>query len=684
MIMKKKQLLLLLLIGLLYAEGQGFAQTQITPECSVTMEADRYIIHFTLPDYTFENEDGNDYEDGNGDGGVADSCGIFSEIVFNSMSENDVLDLPGYPALPFYSLDLLIPNCTEIINVEMSSAVTDYDYPPYFIVPAHMGNTVNIDETYTELDGECYNTQYYSNGYSCDYPSGFYTNFYSISNTYNISGYKGVTFSIFPFSYHPEQGYMEVLREVDFILELDCGDLTGTIDEIREEPTLDAFYTQLYFDTFEGMTIANNIETNGNYLIIASHREMEESLMPYVYYKLSQNYNTEVIYLDEEDGLGNSYWIRNLIYGNGFFPFPDFVLLVGSLNDIPPYSGTGTTANPFSDDGYHPRVGRWIVKKQNDIYGYYPDLDNIINKTIYTEHGYLNTYSTAALFSGKDKWKRRSKFFFNDLKIIANNSFNEMGIPVTLHNGRTIADSTAQTYMKNAIQNHPRFFIYSGHGFSPDPSGIASPYKIRAYANGTNQISSLENYSPHPMGFGFACSLNTFTTDNNFGAKWVATSNAGGVTFYGSTTTTYNYPDRYLAKKIFNQLYKMTSKLDNFPISLWLRVSEDKYYHSLQVVWRGRQIAKYNLIGDPTLAVYGMDYSGIYAPFHAPKIGNITCEGTQNDQSVIQIVIYDINGHRIKNIDPSASIESLPLPCGVYLIKTIFSDYTFETNKIIK
>ena len=683
--MNKKQMLVtfLFILGMFCAVSQVSAQTQITitQGCYVTMEPNRYIVHFSLPDYWYQDEDGNDYEEGDGDGGDDDGCGTFSEIVMGNNAEYDVTDIPGYPALPFLSMDLLLPECAENIIVTSMAGVTTYDNPPHYISPAFMGSEVDENgDVIEELDEDCYNIEYYTSGATNDFPYGFYNHeSYTVSDIYTESGYKGFTFSIFPFSYHPENGQMEVLREMQFIIEFDCGDLDNTIAEIQETATVDATAAQLYFDTFNGMDIVPHTSTgeNGSYLIIASHRDMEGSLSQYVQYKQSQNFNTEVIYLDDFGALGDRMMIELLIKFNVLLPNPDYVLLVGSLNDIPPYSGTGTGAHPFTDDGYHPRLGRWIISDIYNYSGHYPDIDNIINKTIDTEQAYVNTLSTAALFSGKDNKKRRSKFFFNDLKKIANASFSDMGILYTLCNGRTIPnESSAQTYMRNAIQNHPRFFIYSGHGYD---LGISVPYNIN-----TSNIGFLSYQSPFAMGFGFACHLNSYTLDENFGARWVAAPNIGGVTFYGSTITTYFYPDRYLSKKIFTQLRKITNKMANFPISLWLRTGESKYYNALKVVWRRRQVKKYNLIGDPTLAVYGMDNSGTYAPFHAPERETIANKATGNELSVAKKEIYDISGKKITGIDGSVGIETLPLQPGVYVVKTIFMDGSFETNKIIK
>lgn len=55
-----------------------------------------------------------------------------------------------------------------------------------------------------------------------------------------------------------------------------------------------------------------------------------------------------------------------------------------------------------------------------------------------------------------------------------------------------------------------------------------------------------------------------------------------------------------------------------------------------------------------------------------------------NSAQISKIEIYDINGRIITSSDCPINIETLPLQPGVYVVRTIFADNTFETNKIIK
>lgn len=464
---------------------------------------------------------------------------------------------------------------------------------------------------------------------------------------------------------------MDVLREATFVIEWSCGNLIETMDSLRRSETFNSYVGQLYFDTFNETAIENT-GVNGKYLIVAARSNMANDLETYVSYKRSQNYETEVVYLDENGALGNAVRISELIENNYLIDNPDFVLLVGSLDDIPARSGSTSNSDPYSDDRYHPFLGRWITGE------HYDDVRTIINKTIAAESNYVRTYSTAALFSGIDNGSRfMSRSLYRNIEKVANRSFDRMGIPYTLYDGRDYSSSPnqAQNYMYSALQSNVRFFMYTGHG---NQVCIGAPYSLCYY--------DLPNSNfPYSMGFGFACNMNSYTTDFNFGARWIAGNN-GGATFYGSTITTYLSPDNSLAKKIFTQLRKLTDKIENFPISIWLRIAEDKYINAFRFPVRDRQVLKYNLMGDPTLIVYGMDDSGAYAPFHISKKYNKEIEEDNfyigNQVDIIEL--YSIGGNKIATIDNEASFVQSSLQPGVYIVKKIYRDGTVSTFKFMK
>lgn len=129
----------------------------------------------------------------------------------------------------------------------------------------------------------------------------------------------------------------------------------------------------------------------------------------------------------------------------------------------------------------------------------------------------------------------------------------------------------------------------------------------------------------------------------------------------------------------------MTDRTYNFPISVWLKLSEQDYYWAFPTILRDIQIEKYNLMGDPTLYVYGMDAYGTIAPFQKPiQNEHNTQEELPESSSIHSVEVYDIKGQLIAKVNNTQSVDMLPIKNGVYIIKTIYKDGTTNTNKIIK
>lgn len=653
---------------------------QLTPECEAYIDQDRYIIHFTLPDYTIEidNNDNDNYP------GQDDECGKYS--VIEMKTDYDATDIPSYPVLPFFSLNLLLPDHYGNLSYTPHILQTETIHVDPRITPAFKGGKYIYDplgDQYVDYDnGDCYDTYYYQHGYDSIYTHGFYMDYFNIDTIYSFFNTNGLAFSIHPFSYHPETGVVNVLKEAEIEISFTGDDLINFVQTYTTMENVTEKVVATHYDTFNDMLLTDASHDNGNYLIIAAAHDMSSYLQPYVSYKTYQHYNVEVLYLDYYGIVGNKSAIRNLIHNNGIMNNPDYVLLVGSLDQIPPF-GTSSSILPYTDDGYfHPLIGRWLVKSE---YGTYPDIEHLVDKTISSEYDYTNIYSHAALFSGTDNTKRKSKRFYYRMQKIA----EQICIPYSFYDGRSsTVDFNA---MKNALQTIPcNIFAYGGHGTSfvdysniEIATGIANPYKIMPsylpYIYPYNTIVDLNNSSPYPMGFGFACSLNSYATMDNFGARWCA-EKFGGSTFYGATTESFTTSNNYLSKRMFAKMTNITNKIENFPLSLLIHCSEMNYLFALPTLTRLNQIIKYNLIGDPTIYVYGMGSYGIPAPYHMPKS---TCFTHDNNSTMrVKQEIYSVNGILMYTLTPGENISDLPLANGMYIIRSLFDDETSETQKI--
>ena len=663
--MKSLFLRVLWLIGIIWMPiSILFAQQtyQITPEIEMTVEPNRYVLHFVLPEYWLEEDDGHDYENEYNYGEV-DSCDVFTNIEMNT--DYDVTDEPGYPELPFFSVDLLLPS--EISNIQTTA---DYgrvveELIPSFIQPAQAGGFFTPEGTYVNFDEECYyNDEYYTSNVDANYPVGFCRNFYSCTAPYNIYSNKGITLSIFPFKYFPADGYMEVLLEAEFVIEFEGENMLDVIDERLSSTSYASNISKLYFDTFNDMSPSyNSTDNNQTLLIIAADSDMDSTLTSYVQYRQSQGMNVEILYLDDYSAIGNATIIHNLISTHN----ADYVLLVGTLNQIPShYDGALLYDGIPTDDPYHPHIGRWVVNGDN---GVYPKLSTIINKIIETENSFLGN---PVLFSGTDSKKRVSKQFYRNAKVIQD-IFTSMGMSSTLYDGRSFNNIFfARDSIVQSLRNNPQFFIYRGHG---NDQMLGDPFLFSS-----TDIASIHDTTLWAMGFGFACSLNDYTVSNNFGSTWVSSS-AGGVSFYGSTKNSYRASNQCLSKKIFKYYKKLSNKTDNFSLGVWLHMAEQSYYHAFPTFIRENQILKYNLVGDPSMPVYGPSN-----PWLSPRkeemkqefVGEFPCK------EVKRIMIYDVSGRTLKIVDDKQQQEIQHLPNGVYFLQTIYENDDVKTSKFIK
>lgn len=84
---------------------------------------------------------------------------------------------------------------------------------------------------------------------------------------------------------------------------------------------------EAYLSQWRASNDKKPIVIKGKYLIIASQYSMAEFLDFYVDYKRQQNYETEVIYLDQIGELGNPEFIQHLICCDNILDSPDFATL---------------------------------------------------------------------------------------------------------------------------------------------------------------------------------------------------------------------------------------------------------------------------------------------------------------------------------------------------------------------
>lgn len=656
---------------------------QVSPEITVETDSNMYIVYFHLSDYCIKEEE--------------ESCGVFSHIEMTNFS--DVTDIPGYPELPFFPLNLLLPDSVSYYTVNMiSSKYTDIELK-HPIQPAEYGSVINYEDSVErELSlisgpSPCdINTYYYTNGNDSLYPTGFYNDSYTHQGIYQFLQSNGVTLSIFPFAYDPVHDSIHVLTDAIFEIEFDGGDVENTVQLISKLGDHNSLTTLQYYDNIViDKIIEGNIEQSpATYLIVAAREAMKDSLYRYITYKENQMYNVSTIYLDQELATGDAVKIAQLIRRYR----PDYVLLVGSFEDIPASIGSRSKSNPYSDDNYHTHIGRWVLSER-----WVDDLIRIIDKTLNADSLHYNsTQSSAVLFSENGSTSRQGRVFYEGISTFVQNSFAPLYLPHSVYDGRNGYDFYT---LRSALKDDPTFFVYHGKGLVASmnhrqivlTTGLASPYNLIPDGGYVNQntttyknFGEMDLFPLHTMGFGFANSLNSFGTHLSFGARWV-TSNNCGVTFYGSSTESHRSANISLSKHVATRLKQMSQwYYNNYAITDWLYLAEQSYKNALSdtKLTRKHQVARYNLMGDPTMYIFGMDSAGNAANFHKPAIHDDAETDVANSE-VIRYQINSISGLLLSTahdeIQLRQSIESLK--SGIYTVSAILANGKISTQKIV-
>ncbi|MDR1544742.1 MAG: C25 family cysteine peptidase [Prevotellaceae bacterium] len=680
-----------------------FAQNpiHIVVEEGLTLDiySNKYVINYCSPEYMIENDtvisNGIRLED-------IEECPfcnildvnrrhIFSHIEFLT-GEYDALDSLGYPALPLRSLNLQFPDDWTNISVSINNFTTQRIYFRYPYIP-HMNIMRSMNAFTIPM-----HSYYQTNG------AGFFDTWYSISDTYSFMGTTGATFNIYPLRYNPNEKYADIIKCVTFTIYFSY--TTSLLDLINEYVSGTHYGDAMtFYDTYKGLEWKEKAADKGNYVIL-TYNTYRKSLDEFIAYKQSIGYNVMVYNVPNDVP---AYWkdirrfIKNL-YNNSSTK-PRFLLLVGNTNQIPYSAGYARdTKDPPTDiyyacieknvDDYKKEdmnpeiiIGRWSVYNTDEV-------EYITKKTIKTELALFNTPKRDrhfSLFAGSGDY---SSWFRGDMNwTIDMLQDGGLGSYYTYFDGR---NGQGLIHMINELignnQVEPFVFIYDGHGSS---THIDSPYYL--YSNAGTIYLQNSHLSYLPFGFGFACLLNDYSYHNHtFGEGWTTYSKNGGVSFLGATTNSYVEPDRYFSRRVL----KHFKESHNYQIGQVVAWGQSNYYNACKTKTRRREVAKYNLLGDPSLMIYGTSQNGAYGHFAPSRHDNyvevssninvfptlasdfVRVEATP-DNSISSVVLYGLNGQIIKTFNVFDNLNVQDIENGQYILLVVSNNKTYSFKIII-
>lgn len=682
----------------------GVSMTVYSQSISLSHSDYSYTIHYECPNIDIIN----DTIECNGD------IEVYSRLEFN----NDIYDYINddlKPEIPFVSLNLILPDDADYVDISLVSFDLEYMELPRLYVPASLGDrendegasegdsaeavgTINID-TVSSLcaDMNAYADACYNLDRDCS------SNWFTVSDIYTMMGGKGVTVTFFPFQYHVEfqegttiNSLMNYVSEAEFEITYTCttSDCVSPVTEQTQDlNTLHEDVDAITFRTYDNYRYDEPINVSYpayTYLIIANQDYLSD-LSTFVSYKQSLGYNVDVV---STDVTGNDpEQIREfLVDYRSTHSLLRYVLLVDDINGIPFSDGEeGSMLNPPTDVYYtcldyyklnhqsdlHPDVylGRWLVTSPEDV-------SNIIEKTIRTEtnlYTYNITHKYVCLFSGSGCW---SLMFYNNIKKLNHDIFTSNGYYSIAVDGR-VADEPTHYAIQNALNGsiqYPWILYYNGHSYN---FGYGEPYKVSAYIL-SNRVHN-SSFLFFPFAFTTSCeTANLYESDaNKFINTWLCNEN-GGVSILASTVNVLTAPANKYYEYIFKPLKNSTHP--NMPVGSMVWNGGSNYYHADKVGYRRNQYKKMIFFGDPSLMIHGNSVSQPrrmkeYNEAPETNISEINDLFNQmGDENIIAVNLYSVSGKLLKEYSNIASLEQDFFARGLYIlsIRTDNNQYTIK------
>ena len=548
----------------------------------ITPITDGFTVTFTLPAYTLRDTTLTEFFNTNE---------IFKYVKLDDFGI--IYDI-GYPMLPQYSFDLHVPYDASDFAVACSLQTTQTVGLNRRILPLQEDfckdnlspNTFELNSAYYASNGSLYN----------------FTS--QLSDPYIVLGEQGITLSIFPFLYNPQVNSLTVIQQATFTVlysmprsgSRSTRALTDSISQARQE-YLSAFFAN-YTPTRSGTSFG------GRYLMITTPN-LEATLAPFANYKRALGYEVAVYAISSSYSVTD---IKNLIKLYYQFWNVDFVLLVGDHNVIPAAAGNPSgevKTDPITDLHYaclHDddliaavHLGRFPVA--NDISGA-AALKQIITKVMEMESNIHHFTKNAVFVAGQESDRKLEKQLEEGINYLADKIFKQS----EGYNSQKLFQPD-DTQVRNAINNNPLFFMYSGHGSISSMAG--SSFTVNSTFLNTNCTNTV-----FPFVFSFACKTGNFANNTCIGTNWLARDN-GGVSYFGSSVNTYFDSDVKFTKSVFNKdanrLFTSTERLGTF-----IDLGKKRYKNDYWGIFSGeakkyiRQYLKaYNLLGDPSLNIHG-------------------------------------------------------------------------------
>jgi len=556
---------------------------------NVIKETGGYKVEFSLPDY-------------------------FIKDIFAGNNKYLNLEIPdfgepldiGRPKLPQISFCIMLAYEEQNPVINVSSQIQElqllsnkiYPVQPPILKNQGLGNIPFV------LD-----TNYYKSSGNFNGP------FIKVSESFIIAGAKGIMITVCPFAYNPSTNQLKVTKTGSFKIKLQNEPVLRNIPT----PDFNKFYNSIFLNYIPFKTTGTK-----RYLIITAP-EYESGLTPLATEKQNLNYIVSVVNTNVTGTTNTAIknYLQNLY--NNVNTRPEFVLLVGDVDKIPEWIGTGI-GTPHTDLYYSLLegsdfyadvfLGRFPI--QNTIH-----LSNMINKTLYMESAINSLPKKNVLCASNDFWPVAEETH--------NFCIDSFFIPSVYSNIKLYCHTYNATtqQLTDALNSNQLFALYTGHG-SETAWGDGPPFN-------QSNVNALVN-TVFPYVYSFSCLTGSYHFSSEcFGETWVR-GLRGAVVFWGASTFSYLEPDDILQKRIFRAMFieHLTKTSPSYVLGKFLL---SQYYGGpggpYGTYVKG-YLEMYNCLGDPSIFMDGYGPKIVHNPLvntenlAGPYTVNCTITQTEN------------------------------------------------------
>ena len=300
-----------------------------------------------------------------------------------------ISDSIGRPQMPQLTTNICLPYNATNITVEFIPADDVTFVIPHQIMPRQE----NVFKDSLFVYNYSMDTAFYS------ISSWLYSSKVNITDEFNVFGLRGISLTICPFSYMPSNSLVNACLSGRITISFSLD------DRIEESPRRYTETTENYLDNLFVNYSARNYNLSKERYLMIVNPSYKSVLNRFANYKINAGYDVLIVTTQETGSTAGSIksYIQDL-YDN-INTRPEYILLAGDVNTIPASAGSdGIESDPITDldysrldgDDYYADVylGRFPICSNNQ-------LENIINKTIYTETNLPYLYDIAYLIAAK-------------------------------------------------------------------------------------------------------------------------------------------------------------------------------------------------------------------------------------------------------------------------------------------